>query len=71
MNEQSKSIFTSVTFWGIVAGVIARVAGRYGYTIDDAGLANDLVSLAAAGIALYGRYRASQPVHVVAPPASQ
>ncbi len=69
MDGQSKSIFTSVTFWGIALGLIGQIASRYGFQVDAAGAANDVVSLIGAGVALYGRIRATQPVHIIAPAA--
>lgn len=62
---ESKSIFLSVTFWGILASVISTACKKYGIVIDEAGLANDGVTLVAAGLALYGRFRATQPVHIL------
>lgn len=64
MND-SKSIFTSVTFWGIVVGFLSQIAARRGWTIDAAGLTNDLAGLAGVLMALYGRLRASVPVHIM------
>lgn len=61
---EPKPIFLSVTFWGVVVALVAGALKKYGWTIDEAGLTNDLVSLAGAIAALYGRWRASQPVHV-------
>ncbi len=64
---ESKSIFTSVTFWGVVLGVVSQIATRYGYQLpgDTAGLTNDLAGIAGALGALWGRLRATQPVHVI------
>lgn len=68
MNE-SKSIFLSLTFWSVIVGALSEIARRYGITFDAAGLANDFVSLAAAGLAIYGRLRAVQRVHIINPGA--
>lgn len=71
MNGESKSIFTSVTFWGLVIGIVSQVAMRYGYVVpgDTAGLANDLSGAAGAVLVLWGRIRATQPVRVFGPPS--
>lgn len=69
MND-SKSIFTSVTFWGVVLSIVAPLAGKYGFQFDAAGisgLANDLAGGAGALIAIYGRMRAAAPAHIVPP----
>ena len=69
MNEPSKSIFASVTLWGVVIGVVSQIATRYGYQFpgDDAGLANDLAGMAGAALSIYGRFRATQRVYVIKP----
>jgi len=69
MNGQSKSIFTSVTFWGIALGFAAPLLAHLGYTLpaDSSGLANQIAGAVGDMIALYGRLRAVQPVHVIAP----
>jgi hypothetical protein len=69
MNEPSKSIFASVTFWGVVIGVVSQLATRYGYQFpgDISGLANDLAGMAGAALSIYGRIRATQPVYVLKP----
>ena len=64
---ESKSIFLSVTFWGVIAGLVSTALKKYGFTLDEAGLTNDAVTLASAVVAVYGRMRAAQPVHVVGP----
>lgn len=64
---ESKSIFLSVTFWGVIVGLVSTALKKYGYTLDEAGLTNDAVTLASAAVAIYGRMRASQQLHVIAP----
>ena len=71
MNDPSKSIFASVTFWGIAVSVLAQLAARAGYHVPDdtAGITNDIASLVGAALALWGRFTASQPVRIL-PPSS-
>lgn len=64
---ESKSILLSVTFWGLIVSVLAQIAARYGVTVDQAGLANDFVSLAGAALTVWGRLRANQPTHLIQP----
>lgn len=72
MNGQSKSILLSVTFWGIVLGLSSPLLARYGITLpsDTDGLVNQIVGFIGDGIALYGRMRATVPLHIIAPPAN-
>ena len=66
---ESKSIFLSITFWSVIVTLCSEVAKRYGLTVDQAGLTNDLVSLAGIAMTIYGRVRATQPVHILPPAA--
>ena len=70
MNTESKSIFLSVTFWGLVLSLVGPVLAHYGITLpgDTAGLANELAMLVGDAVAVYGRLRATQPAHIIAPP---
>ena len=61
----SKSIFASKTFWGLVLTVVAPIAAKYGFTLDAEGWSNDLVTLAGVAIALWGRWTATRPVKLV------
>lgn len=61
---ESKSLFLSVTFWGVIAGLLSAILKKYGFVIDEAGLTNDAVTLASAVVAIWGRWRASRPVSV-------
>lgn len=65
--EDSKSLFKSVTFWSLVVGLFSQAAKKYGYTIDEGGLTNDLVGLAACVGVIFGRITATKAVHIVAP----
>ncbi len=67
MNGDSKSIFASTTFWGLVLGAAAPLAAHNGITIpaDTGGLVNQIAGLVGDGIALYGRFKATQPVHLL------
>ncbi len=64
---ETKSVFLSLTFWSLAVMLASEAAKRYGIVVDQAGLTNDLVSLAGTGLALYGRFRATQPLHVIPP----
>ncbi len=65
----SKSVLNSLTIWMLLATGIILVAKRFGLQFDGdpSGLANDLASLATLLTAGYGRFRASQPLHVIPP----
>lgn len=71
MDDQSKSIFASKTFWGVVISLVAMVFSHFGYTIvpaDQLELAQDLAALVAtggSGLAIYGRAVASKPVTIM------
>ena len=69
MNDTSKSIFTSVTFWGLLLGLLGPLSTRFGYTMpsDTTGLANEIVGIVGALVALYGRFTATNQVHIVPP----
>jgi len=71
MNDTSKSIFASVTFWGLVLGALGPLAAHFGYTLpaDTTGVANQVAGIIGDLIALYGRLRATQPVHVISAPS--
>lgn len=66
--DDSKTIFASKTFWGIIIGLFGTLLGRFGYTIvspDQIVLANDLAVIAGAVgsiLAIYGRAKASKAV---------
>lgn len=63
----SKSFLTSKTLWGILIGILAEALKAHGMTVDSAGLTNDAVSLIGAALAAYGRFHATQPLHIIAP----
>jgi hypothetical protein len=69
MNDESKSIFASTTFWGVVVMFASQLSGRFGYTVpgDITGTVNDLAGIAGTLMALYGRLTATQMVHVLPP----
>ncbi len=69
MNYESKSIFTSVTFWGLVLAVAAPLLGRYGITLpaDTTGIVNDVATGAGAVISVWGRMHATVPAHIIPP----
>ena len=68
----SKSIFTSVTFWGAVLSLLlpmlAPTLNKYGIPLPAVDtLAGKVVEAITFGVTLYGRFHATQPVHVVPP----
>lgn len=71
MDDQTKSLFASKTFWGVVISLVAMVFGHFGYTIvpaDQITLASDLATVvgAAGGLfAVYGRAVATKPVTIL------
>lgn len=67
---ESKSLFTSVTFWGLIVTFLSQALKHWGIQVDEAGLSNDLVSLSGLLVAGYGRFRATQPLHFWKPGAS-
>ena len=69
MSEQTKSFLTSTTIWGILIGLISQIATRAGihFPADQAGLTNDIVGLIGTALAIYGRFTASQPLHITTP----
>ena len=72
MNGQSKSILLSTTFWGVIitaaSQALSPVLTKYGISVDSAATAQWVVTGLGACIAVYGRWKASQAVHLVAPP---
>lgn len=66
---ESKSLFASKTFWALVAAAAGIAAKRFGFSLDEAGLTNDLFTCAALVAAMWARFAATQPLHVV--PGSQ
>lgn len=70
--DESKSIFTSVTFWGAVLSflipVLTPTLQKYSVPVPDAAsLAAKLVSFITFAVTIYGRLRATQPVHIIPP----
>lgn len=60
----SKSIFTSKTFLGLIVAVGAPLLAKHGIVLTD-GIMVDAVSLVGAAFAVWGRFRAQQRVHVL------
>jgi hypothetical protein len=52
---------------GIVVTLLSQVLARYGVTIDNSTLTNDIVSLVGIGITIYDSFKASPGLHVVTP----
>jgi hypothetical protein len=70
--QPSKSLFTSVTFWGAVIAALAPALKHIGlsFSSDDANfLAQSLITIVGAAIAVIGRIRASKQVHIIPPSA--
>ena len=63
----SKNILLSKTVIGLLVAVLAQVAARHGLTVDEAGLTNDVVTAAFTAFSIYGRFKATQPVHLINP----
>lgn len=67
MLEGNKSLFTSVTFWGVIMSVVSIVLKMLKIDIvDQAGWATDLAALSGLAVALYGRVRASKKIGMFA-----
>ncbi|MBF0141318.1 MAG: hypothetical protein HQL74_13700 [Magnetococcales bacterium] len=65
MNE--KSLVQSRTIWGAVIGLLAALAPSLGFTVDPGSLtaiADQLVALAGAALAIYGRIKAERPIRL-------
>lgn len=61
--DDSKSIWLSKTFWGIALTVLALVLKKFNIDLGDtSGLATDLVGLIGAGLALFGRIKATTKI---------
>lgn len=61
----AKSIFLSKTFWGLAIAVASPILATHGWTLDAEAWSNDIMTLAGAGLALWGRFTASKPVKVL------
>jgi hypothetical protein len=63
--QETKSFFLSVTFWGVVLSVVGKGLYAAGYDIGDTtGLAELVVSFVGDALALYGRARATKKITV-------
>lgn len=69
MNQETKSFLTSRTIWGLLITLAAPLLAKHGITVDQDGLVNDLVAAAGAALAIYGRFQASQGLHILPPKA--
>ena len=60
---ETKGLFTSKTVWGAIIAIGATIAKMAGFDIGDTeGLVNDIVVLAGAIIAIYGRFKAVKKI---------
>lgn len=68
MNDQSgKDLFKSRSTWGVIVAFAAVVAQQAGLDIGDQdGWVETITGAIAAGVALYGRFAAVQPITSVA-----
>lgn len=57
-----KALLTSKTVWGLLIGIIAPLLAKHGYSIDADGTVNDIIGVAGAILALYGRVTAQAPL---------
>jgi hypothetical protein len=63
MLENKKSVFESVTIWGVLVTLVGVVLNRFGIQlVDEGGWANDLVVLFGAVMSLYGRIRGTKRI---------
>lgn len=60
-----KSIFGSVTFWGLVLSAAAPLAVRYGFELRDPELPAAVAQLVGLVVALWGRVRATERVSLM------
>ena len=60
---ESKSIYASMTFWGVAVAVLSPIALKHGF--DMTGMEDTFASVAGGAIAIYGRYRASSKVRFI------
>lgn len=58
MVVNKKPWYLSLGVWGSLTAGVATAAAIFGYEIDVTGLATQIVTLVAAGFALYGRVSA-------------
>ena len=61
--KESKSIYASLTFWGVVVAAISPIGLKHG--LDMTGMESELAAAAGGIIAIYGRYRASSRVRFI------
>ena len=54
---ESKNVFMSLSFWGLIAAVISPLLAKYGIIVDPGSLAAQIVALIGAGVGLYGILR--------------
>jgi hypothetical protein len=71
----SKSIFTSVTFWGAVVSVFAQavptIAAKLGVTSGNSlAIAGDITTAIGFIITVYGRFTANQTVTLTGGPST-
>lgn len=64
--DSTKSIFASLSFWGLVVTVVAPLLAKYGIVVDQGSLTAQLAGLAGAIVGIYGIVRRPD-IHVVPP----
>jgi len=61
----TKSLFASKTFWGVAISLLAVFAPKLGFSLGEdtiAGLTDEVVALAGAALAIYGRIAAVKTI---------
>lgn len=67
-NMDTKGILMSKTVWGIIIMVAAQIAKRYGISIDEAGITDDILSAVGTILAIVGRFTATTQLTVTGAP---
>lgn len=60
--EGTKSIFTSVTFWGVVISILSKVAALAGYEVPVEGLDILMAGFVGDLISIWGRVVATKKI---------
>lgn len=57
-----KALLTSKTIWGLLISILSPVLVKHGISLDDGGLADQVVQFAGALLVLIGRFTAKGPI---------
>ncbi|MBF0415610.1 MAG: hypothetical protein HQL79_07560 [Magnetococcales bacterium] len=66
---EEKSLHQSRTFWGVVIVLLSALAPSLGLEVDQGSLtsiANQIVAVVGAFLAVYGRIKAERPIRFMA-----